>query len=42
MTFIREHLALVQAKVGGPEVFRDGWLRHVDAALLDQMNTMLL
>jgi hypothetical protein len=42
MTFMKEHLALVQNKVGGAEMFREVCLRNVDDALVDQMHTMLL
>ena len=42
MTFMKEHLALVQANVGGVEVFKEVCLRNVDDALVDQMHTMLL
>lgn len=42
MAFMKEHLALVQANVGGPEMFREVCIRTVDEALVDQMHTMLL
>jgi hypothetical protein len=42
MTYMKEHLALAQTTVGGPEVFREVCLRNVDDALVDQMNTMFL
>lgn len=42
MTFMKEHLAFVQNRVGGPEMFREVCLTHVDEALVDQMHTMML
>ena len=42
MTFMKEHLALVQRNLGGVENFREVCLRTVDEALVDQMNTMFL
>jgi hypothetical protein len=42
MTFMKEHLGLVQTNVGGAELFREVCLRNVDEALVDQMHTMLL
>jgi hypothetical protein len=42
MAFMKEHLAFVQNRVGGPERFREVCLTHVDEALVDQMHTMLL
>jgi hypothetical protein len=38
---MKEHLAVVEAHVGGVEAFREVCLRNVDEALVDQMNTML-
>lgn len=40
-TFMKEHLAVVEAHVGGVGAFREVCLRNVDEALVDQMNTML-
>jgi hypothetical protein len=42
MTFMKEHLGLVQTNVGGVELFQEVCLRNVDEALVDQMHTMLL
>jgi hypothetical protein len=42
MTFVKEHLSLVQTNVGGLENFREICLRNVDGALIDQMQTMLM
>ena len=42
MAFIKEHLALMQNNMGGPDRFREDCLRNVDDALIDQMNTMFL
>ena len=42
MAFMKEHLALVQNKMGGVDAFREFCMRNVDEALVDQMRTMLL
>jgi len=42
LNFMKEHLALAQANIGGVDNFREVCLRNVDEALVDQMNTMFL
>lgn len=42
LTFMKEHLTLAQANIGGVDNFREVCLRNVDEALVDQMNTMFL